>query len=1209
MFVIKRKGNKQKFEIDKIEKRLLYLCNFREKKIKVNLKNILKEIKDDIYQNIKTYEIDNYLSKLCIMYSIKNYNYGILASRIIINNHHKNTLNSFEDKMNLLYMASLINDKFYKFVKCNKTKLEKMISYDKDYLMDFFGFKTLEKNYLLKIKNKIIERPQDLLLRVSIAIHFNEEDYDDVESLNKIKETYDYLSDKKFIHATPTNFNAGTNKQALSSCFLLGTEDSLEGIMETATRCAKISKWGGGIGLHCSNWRSKGSMIKSINGKSGGIIPFIQILDKIARGFNQCVGPHTYIKTIKGKKKIKNIKINEKVLTNDGKYNKVMNIKKKEINEKLIKYKPEHSLFKLSCTNDHEILILKTNNNELTKKNIAKKIKLGLIKEKYIEAKNIEKGDYAVFPKIKYEKDNINIDQDDCLFLGAFLSSGEINIIKIKTKKIINYTIVINATNIILIKFIKTYLKKNNVKYFSIKKKYEIITWENNNLGGLIHKKIIYNNKKKYINVKYKNLPKKKIYKILEGFIKTRSFFHKNELLYYTNNIEMIFDLFDLFYRLDILVKFKYHLINKNRKSIYIIIPFDKKLKFLEEFNIKFTKKSYIETENNLYSEIILVDRTEYKGNVYDLTIDKKHNYLTYNGIVHNCGKRAGSIAIYLEPHHPDIFSFLELKKNHGDENLRARDLFYGLWISDLFMKRVEEDKDWSLFDPDECPNLNNVYGKEYEKLYKKYEKENKQKNKVKARYLWKLIWLSQKETGLPYILYKDSCNRSSNQQNLGIIKSSNLCTEIIEFSSSTEIASCNLCSICLPKFVKDKYSEDDNEKKRELDHEYPLNPYFDFNEFVKVIKIAVNNLNQIIDKNFYPLPEIAISNFKHRPIGIGVQGLADVFYKFKIPFDSDNAKKLNKLIFETLYFAALSESSLLAKKQHINNKKKIKKNNKNKIIVDYKIIGNVLTPIYNTYNSANEIPKKSGAYLSFSGSPLSKGVFHWELYDKSDEIKLSNMWDWEGLKKHIKIYGTRNSLLIALMPTASTSQIMGNTEGCEALTSNIYKRKTLAGEFIVINKYLMNNLKKLNLWNDEVELHLKINNGSIQGIEKIPQYIKNIYKTVWEIKQKKIIDMAHDRQMFVDQSQSMNIFMEEFSLSKFNGLNFYTWRKGLKTGCYYLRTRPKLNPQKFTIDYKLEKKIISNKKNNNIEKLKNKNNNINFNIEEIKEGCLLCSS
>jgi ribonucleoside-diphosphate reductase alpha chain len=774
--VLKRNGSKEEVSFDKVTKRIKKLCYNLSNEINPIL--IAQKVCSQIYNNVTTIELDELAAQICISMSTINLDYGILASRIIISNNHKVTSPSFSETVYILKNntdlegnnAPLISNELYNIVMNNKSKLNDIINYDNDYLFDYFGFKTLEKGYLLKINGKIIERIQHLFMRVSLGIHG-----DDLKAVIK---SYELMSQKYFTHATPTLFNSGTVKPQLASCFLLGMEDSVEGIYKTISDCAKISACAGGIGVCLSKIRSKNSYIRGTNGSSNGIIPLCRVLNETARYINQS-------------------------------------------------------------------------------------------------------------------------------------------------------------------------------------------------------------------------------------------------------------------------------------------------------------------------------------------------------------GKRPGSFAVYIEPHNVEILEFLELKKNTGAETERARDLFLALMISDLFMKRVEENKEWSLFDANECPKLADTFGEEFETIYLEYEANGKVRKTIQARKIWNYILTSQIETGTPYILFKDAINKKSNQKNIGIIRNSNLCAEITLYSDEKEYSVCTLSSISLPNFI---INNNDNDNDNNNDNNVSS---FDFEKLIEITKTVVKNLNKIIDVNYYPVPETKLSNMKHRPLGIGVQGLSDVYFKMKYPFDSDEAKQLNKDIFEALYFGALSAS--------------------------------------------NEEAIDSYKYSTFDGSPLSQGLFQFDLWG----IKPSDKYDWDKLRKSIMKFGVKNSTLIALMPTASTSQILGNNECFEPITSNIYTRRTIAGDFVVINKYLVTDLKELGLWNEIMKNKIIEHNGSVQNIDIIPENIKKLYKTVWEIKQKVIIEQSIDRAPFVCQTQSLNLFFEEPTQNTLSSALFYGWKNGLKTGSYYIRTRPKVQAQQFTIE---ATKIISKNEETNYE-------------------------
>ena len=764
MQVIKRSGKREDVSFDKITARIKKLCYGLNPKF-VEPIEVSQMVVQGLYDGVSTTQLDNLAAEIAASLTSRHPDYAILAARIAVSNLHKNTDKSFSRTMRNLYdyidpktgeKAGLIGEETLQIIEAHADRLDSAIIYDRDYTFDYFGFKTLERSYLLRMDGEVVERPQHMIMRTAVGIHGKD--------IDSAIQTYNLMSEKWFTHATPTLFNAGTPRPQLSSCFLLSmTEDSIPGIFETLSRCAKISQSAGGIGVSIHNIRAKGSYIRGTGGASNGIVPMLRVFNDTARYVDQ---------------------------------------------------------------------------------------------------------------------------------------------------------------------------------------------------GG---------------------------------------------------------------------------------------------------------------------------------------------------------GKRKGAFAIYLEPWHADIFDFLELKKNHGKEELRARDLFYGLWIPDLFMQRVENDEQWSLFCPNEAPGLYDSYGGKFEKLYHQYEQEGRARKTIRARELWDAITDSQVETGTPYLLYKDAANKKSNQQNLGTIRSSNLCTEIIEYTAPDEVAVCNLASIALSKFVREDRS-------------------FDFDKLVEITRVVTRNLNKVIDINYYPIPEARKSNLRHRPIGIGVQGLADAFILMRFPFDSEEARQLNRDIFETIYFAALTESCQLAKEE--------------------------------------------GHYETFPGSPASEGKLQFDLWN----VQPSERLDWSALKANIKKHGLRNSLLVAPMPTASTSQILGNNECFEPYTSNIYSRRTLSGEFLVVNKHLLKDLVGLGLWSDSMKERIIAANGSIQHIEEIPDELKALYKTVWEISQKVIIDMAADRGAFICQSQSMNLFLKSPSAAQLSSMHFYAWKKGLKTGMYYLRSQAAVDPIKFTIDQKLQKNRVTAK-------------------------------
>lgn len=826
--VIKRNGKREPFSFDKILGRVRALV---QPGLSVNCGALVQKIIARLHDNIRTDQIDELMSQQCASLITTHPDYGVLASRILVSNHHKRTPSTFQAAVDALYGFKdvhgvghpLVDNALYHLASEKHETIEAMIDYDRDFDLDYFGFKTLERAYLMRIGDTIVERPQHMWMRVALAIHGDD--------MAAVKETYDYMSRLLFTHATPTLFNAGTPRPQLSSCYLIAMEDdSIDGIYSTLTDCAKISKWAGGIGLHIHNIRAQGSHIRGTNGTSNGITPMLRVFNDTARYVDQ---------------------------------------------------------------------------------------------------------------------------------------------------------------------------------------------------GG---------------------------------------------------------------------------------------------------------------------------------------------------------GKRNGSFAVYIEPWHGDIEQFLEMKKNHGDENARARDLFYALWIPDLFMRRVKQGGQWTLMCPDQCPGLSDVYGAEFDRLYEGYETEGRGIKTVEARQLWFRILDSQIETGTPYMLYKDACNRKSNQMNLGTIKSSNLCTEIVEYSDKDQTAVCNLASVALSKFARDDGT-------------------FDHAGLHAVVKVMVSNLNKVIDANFYPTDKTRRSNLLHRPVGLGVQGLADAFAIMGIAFHSDEAKRVNTDIFETIYHAALERSNEIA---CCRNPLMAELQRTHKEVWRFCAPGPAarsasvasgdprkpgarsLTPsefeescsgrdrVHSCLSACRPVraeilnlpPHLAGSYSSFCGSPADKGLLQFDLWG----VEPSERYNWPLLRRKIRCTGLRNSLLVAPMPTASTSQILGNNECIEPFTSNIYVRRTIAGEYVVINRHLFKELITAGLWNESVKNSIVANGGSVQQLEQLPQALRDKYKTVWEIPMKHLLEMARDRGAFVCQSQSLNLWMARPSYNKLTAMHFFGWEAGLKTGLYYLRTRAKAAPQQFTV-------------------------------------------
>ena len=1086
--VIKRCGKVVEVDFNKITERLKKLCNEKELK-NVNIIMIAQKTIESIYPNITTQELDIRSADICAEYISINPWYGILGGRILASNLQKNLksiykLSHYSDRVAFIskIMPSYLNKSYVDFVQKHKNKLNKLLISDRDFEIDYFGFRTLERSYLFKHNNQIMETPQDMWMRVAVNIHYRTKDITLDNILEKIKTTYDLLSTRMFIHATPTLFNAGTNYEQCSSCYLLGTDDSLTNIFKTIGDCAMISKWAGGIGVHVSNIRSAGTKIKSTNGTSTGIIPMLKVYNDVGRYVNQCFVPETPIMTKLGSKMIKDINFFDEVLTSDGTFKPVLNVICNQKNEEILEIETEYGINNLKCTKVHEIL--STNNiNE---------------QPKYIAASELKPNDYLVYriPE-DYEIGNniqmLHLSEDDCQFYGYLVNS----IINKETKECKIY----NCS------WTKDYLDTKNINY---QENYGKLIFNLNDIRIFNYNDLYDNENNNIISYKIMTLSNRKILKMIKGLLFRTN--NENELTFSTSSTKMINDLIYLFLRLGIPIK------GDNNK---IIIPRDPIL--CEELKLDVGLIDYIRKDNMIFNKIKSINTIHYTGNVYDLNIKDNHNYTTNVGLVHNSGKRNGSIAIYLEPWHADIFDFLELKLNTGPDELRTRDLFLALWIPDLFMKQVEKEGEWYLMSPDTSPGLQDVYGEEFEKLYNKYVEEGKYIKKVDATKLWEKIMISQIETGVPYICFKDNVNRKSNHMNIGTVKSSNLCAEIMEVSNTELYAVCNLASIAVNMYLK----EDKN---------------YDFDKLHEVAKIATYNLNNIIDINYYPTPETKRSNMETRPIGIGIQGLADLFYLLKMPYESEEAINLSAEIMETIYHGAIEMSI--------------------------------------------ELAEKSGSYDKFEGSPFSEGKFQFDMW----EIK-PKRYDWSILSEKIKKVGIRNSLLTALMPTATTSQILGNVECFEVATSNIYTRKTLAGNFMLINKYLIQDLKDLGIWDLDMKNRIIEERGSIQNIETIPDNIKQVYKTAWEIKQRYVIDHAVARAPYVDQSQSMNLFMAIPTYEKITSALFYGWRKGLKTGCYYLRSQPAIAPQQFSIE------------------AKKKTEEVTFCSLANPEACMMCSS
>ncbi len=1120
MRVLKRDGVIEIVSFDKILRRIKTIG--QEVGIKINYTQLTMKVIDQLYDKISTTKIDELTADQCASMSSIHHDYGTLAARIVVSNHHKNSESDFLFVCKSLYNyvdkhdknSPLISEDLYKVVEANADVINAHLDFNRDYLFDYFGFKTLERSYLMRINGKVVERPQHMWMRVSLGIHGA-----DLESAFR---TYDLMSQKYFTHATPTLFNSGTPRPQMSSCFLIAMEeDSIAGIYNTLKDCALISKWAGGIGLHIHNIRASNSHIRGTNGSSNGIVPMLRVFNNTAKYVDQCLDPDTIVYTKRGPLKIKNIIIGDEVVTDDGNFysiRKVLDYPEYQGDIHLIDVK--YSVIPLKMTDMHPVWIIKNEKYRQTSfDDIISNLKKGLIVPEFIEAKNINKNDFVGFPIPKWENDIAQFTEDDCRMYGILIGDGNIS----KTTNLCYVSLNIETKQDI-VKFVENYLDKLGIHItYSNNNNNVRIVFSRNTMFKFTYEMVYDENKEKKILPNMLHLPKNKILNIIKGILETDAKVSNHQISLEMTSFNIIESVRYMLLRLGILtsgstrdrhgqshVTIHGKTITNKKATMTLLIPKkDIICKLFPNKTLECSKKlKFFEHDGYLFSIVNSNVKTEnYSGRVIDIEVDNEnhHNFLTHNGLVKNGGgKRNGSFAIYMEPWHADIELFLDMRKNHGDEELKARDLFYALWIPDLFMERVKTDGTWTLMCPDECPGLADVCGDEFATLYTKYEQSGKGRKTIKARDIWFKVLDAQMETGTPYLCYKDAANKKSNQQNLGVIKSSNLCSEIIEYSDENETAVCNLASIGLPTFV-------DSETKT-----------FDYKKLHEVSQVITKNLNKVIDVNYYPTEKTRVSNMRHRPIGIGVQGLADVFMLMDVPFHSDAAKEINQTIFETIYHGALTASADLA--------------------------------------------EKDGPYETYAGCPVSKGLLQYDMWNTQPKYS-TNMFDWAALKSHIKAHGLRNSLLMAPMPTASTSQILGFNECFEPFTSNIYSRRTLAGEFVLTNKYLMRDLLEAGLWNTEMKNNIIANQGSVQHIEGLPQHIKDKYKTVWEIPMRHVIDMAADRGAYICQSQSLNLWMEDPNYNALTSMHFYAWSKGLKTGMYYLRRRAKHRAQQFTIE------------------------------------------
>jgi ribonucleotide reductase alpha subunit len=1112
MRVRKRDGSVEDVAFDKVVARIAHFCGDLPG---LDPHAVAQRICTRIYDGVDTAKLDELGAEICSSLMTEHPDYGTLAARIIVSNHQKNTLASFLATLALLHgnASPIVSDALYEVATAHAARVEAEMHHERDFLFDYFGYKTLERSYLLRVDGRIVERPQHMWMRVALGIYGGAGAQTSEADLQRAFETYHLMSTRMYTHATPTLFNAGTPRAGLSSCFLMGVHDSIDGIYKNLGDGARISKYSGGIGLHVHNIRGQGALIRGTNGNGNGIVPMLRVYNATFRYVNQCFAGETQVHSNSGWRRMDEVRAGDFLTTGTGAAKPVLSVSVKKNDGDVYRVRTGASDAVTTVTPEHEICVRK----------------------------------WAV-------------------------------------------------------------CRWSEPQYVSVAEMAETNDMADVRVGPA------------------------------PG--------HRYQ------------------------IGFPYS------------VPVD--------------RAPGVDDNSMTWFDVLDLTRVPTPPgsfDVYDFNMLDEHSYVTQMGVVHNSGKRNGSAAIYLEPWHVDVFEFIALRRNTGSEEERCRDLFLALWIPDLFMERVKAGAEWSLFCPDSAPGLCDVHGEAFVALYERYEREGRARKVIKAGELWAEIVRSQVETGTPYMLYKDKCQRV-NQSNLGIIRSSNLCvspetavltsagsraicelmdqpatvwngkewssvvvrqtgadqallrvcfsdgtslhctayhkfyvleeggqerevracalqrgmtvtsvrvshpcgvpqsctvtvtevadegrrddtfcfdeplrhrgvfngiltgncSEILLFSDHNEYGVCNLASLVLPSYVKDGV--------------------FDYDHLHAVAKKVVRAMDRVIDANYYSCPETERSNKRHRPVGIGIQGLADVYILLRLPFESAGAMEVNRAVMETIYHATLEASTEVARERAEALRRG-----------DERLgWGEHLLP-----------EQWAGAYATFEGCPASRGELQFDMWG----VTPTNRFDWAALKADIQAHGLRHSMLVALMPTASTSQIMGYTESFEAITSNFMVRRTLAGEFIIVNNYLVRDLMALGLWNKGMKDRILAGNGSVQHIAEIPAHLRELYKTVWEIKQRSLIDQSAARGPFVCHTQSLNLYMEDPDLAKISNMHFYAWKQGLKTGMYYLRTRPRAKTASFTLDPALLAATKAQAESDAAAVCRRDN----------QEGCLMCSA
>ena len=1097
MYVIKRDGSRVPVRYDSITDRNIEYG----KDLQVDVTQLSQLVINSLKSGMTTSEIDDLSADTAFYQSCYEPDYDILATRIAISNLHKSTNPNFLETVKLLQShvnpqsgrrVYTLSDEFVSYVEKHAESLQSALDFSRDYKYSFFGLKTLKKLYLLKKGDKIVERPQHMLMRVAIAIHM---DLEQPKSIEDVLETYDALSQHLFTHASPTLFNAGNPTGNLSSCFLLDMSDDLDHIFSTNKRCAMISKLGGGIGINISKIRGKGSVIHSSNGRSDGIVPMVQCFNATSRYSNQCFRGDTLIVTNGGAKRIDEIRMGDLVCTYDGSYKKVCQVHENYHLEptKLAVLSLTHYCGEQThVTFQHHILVVQIPKGQSaedvidTIDPVYKTVEelMDDINEKEIET-------YTLFPVEESQAASSILTEEEvkrrckiAKFVAILLGRSIPN----DTKGVHRFKCM-NAEEDAEVELL---CKELGVKKC---KRFKSGMWRMD--GGELMTKFNVDCDARLLPSYLMTSTKEEVFSMVSVWFTDMVQFTQKIAYCQVINQGLAVQIQTLLIRFGLL-----SFVSRQAPDCYRIEMPDLPKDILYNETYTYVRLMCNNRKDNLES---------FDGITYDLSIEDNHNYVVQTlGIVHNSGRRSGSFAMYLEPSHPDVLDFLALRLPTPPDELRARDIFLAMWVSDLFMKRLEANAMWSLFCPSVVPRLYETYGDEYDRIYEQAERDKLYTKQIPAQDVWKAILQSQQETGMPYISYKDHINRKSMQSNLGLVRSSNLCNEIVEVTNPDSVAVCNLASVALHKFVK-----------------VGDVPSYDWEGLARVVKMAVRNLNKVIDRTHYPVEEARGNNLDYRPIGLGVQGLADTFAMWGVAWGSETSRVLNQVLFEAIYYYALEESHALA--------------------------------------------MRDGSYTGFEGSPISQGTlqYHmWGVTPITSGVSKDGMYptlDWDGLRAKCRL-GVRNSLLVALMPTASSSQILGSNECFEPFTSNMYSRSTNSGEFIVVNRYLVNDLRKLGLWTRDMVNAIIADNGSVQNIVGLPDELKERYKTVWEISQKVLIDMAADRGAFVDQTQSMNLFVERPTHGKLSSMHMYGWKKGLKTGSYYIRSKPARQAVKFTL-------------------------------------------